>query len=130
MTEEEILSLNPGQELDVLVARHVMGHPSSRLVPGHVWGALRDLTPEEDAGYRRCGIVHAYLGVAEYSTGISAAWSVLERIRTAHPLASIDSCGSEWLAWFSDLGEDSPRCATAPEAICKAALLLYFRTGG
>lgn len=74
-----------------------------------------------------------------HSTSISAAWEVVEKLRALGWFVHIDNVGfnnedeGQWrvfVQWFSD-DDDNPRdgeshvsdADTAPEAICKAALL-------
>ncbi len=109
MTKEEILSLKPGRELDALVAKMVMG-----LGKYDSWEEF-ELKP--------------------YSTDISAAWEIIEQfpifeLEKESIFASSHYLPPTWLEdgiwcvltddrWnrFVGYGE------TAPEAICKAALL-------
>ncbi len=126
--------LQPGRELDAEIAR-ALGHTGVRLAPEHPWMCLRDLTPEEVAHYARFGITHPYLGVADYSTSIAAAWGLLE-----HP-ALDDPDGFHrhyWTVRQTSLGYEVQvdywphdghrrkvaecRCQTAAEAICRAFL--------
>ncbi len=102
MTREEILAMKPGQELDELIAIHVMERENNRTV----WGQ-KPFTP---------------------SRQISAAWEVAER----YPIATIERVeifvgnvevkASLWEGFdYKEPVEVTAK--TAPEAICKAALL-------
>lgn len=126
VTKQEILAMAPGQELDVLVAQRVMDHPSACIDENHVWRAIREPTPGEAACYAEYGITHRVLGVAEYSTSMNSAWPVLEWLRTFNCDLSLESHGSSWAVHMAQLF-DEPMCETAPEAICKAALLFHLQ---
>jgi hypothetical protein len=63
-----------------------------------------------------------YIEVPHYSTDLSAAWQLVERIREpghAFHLSRFDPC--IWLATFRDDGY-AAQAETAPLAICRAAL--------
>jgi len=94
MTRDEILAMKPGRELDALIAEKVMGWS---------WGIIGDLIPA-------------------YSTDISAAWEVVEEMGDCLHLRQHGEQG-EWEAWFCGYPNSKAHGETAPEAICKAALL-------
>lgn len=105
LTREDILKMEPGRELDALVAKHVMfprhTHPLS-----------------EVKGWCQ-----------KYSADISAAWEVVEKISKKDNVKfSIDfdySVNGKWNAGFNyNSGSYAGNAAvTAPLAICRAALL-------
>jgi hypothetical protein len=93
--------MKPGRELDVLVAKQVMG-----------------IDPDYDEG------IYYFEGYADpkpYSTDITAAWEVVEKfnrrylelIKDGRYKCCLDSRNLESLCAFAD---------TAPHAICLAAL--------
>jgi len=100
MTRDEILAMEPGRELDALVAEKVMGWTHYR----EEWGGV---VPDS---------------ISHYSTDISAAWEVVEKMGPFTQLtADIYNGITVWHCSFSVV--DSVDAVTAPEAICKAALL-------
>lgn len=106
MKREKILAMKPGEHLDRIVALRVMGYEESKMMDGWV----------------RLGALATY--PKRYSTDISAAWEVVEKIPVdiIHPYAGfrLTKLGNSVTVSF-DGTEVSAK--TAPEAICKAALL-------
>lgn len=106
--------MNPGRDLDALVAERVMGF----LPPGPgMWWTHPD------------NPLARYGGPREYSTDIAAAWQVVERLHGVGDLLSLDYGkfhldlwdDLHWQARFRD--SEVHACArTAPHAICLAAL--------
>ncbi len=132
MTKEEILAMEAGEELDRLVATEVMEEPIP--VP----------TPDDSLRLQLTGSPPVSLGgnwvcLCRYSEGdiptwhplpfsknISAAWLVVEKVIAEYGDFIIDyDNGYEGGPWSASV--DKLRVAalarTAPEAICKAALL-------
>ena len=112
MTKEEILAMKAGKELNIKVTEKVMGR---RFTQDETFG---DMEISE-------GMVYGYLQT--YSEDISAAWQVMERMKGYNPRIEFDSYSQKWEATFS-VREANFTCPvilanTAPEAICKAALL-------
>lgn len=110
MTRADVLGMQVGRELDSLVAEKVMGLKI----------------------YSRIG--HNYLGkdgfykiIREYSTDISAAWEVVEKLinDAGIDISIIFDISREYKVKITDDGviKSKIQCKTAPEAICKAALL-------
>jgi hypothetical protein len=115
MTREEILAMPAGRELDSLISEKIMGY----VTHGHF---------REKNGVR--------ILVQPYSTDISAAWEVVEKIQG---LRELNGCKVrlqvkilvirgiytvsiiDYLNNDKCLGEETAN--TAPEAICKAALI-------
>lgn len=104
LTREEILAMVPGRELDALVAKHVK-------FPNHTHPL------EEIKGW-----------CSKYSTDVSEAWKVAEQ----YPIATVERVeifvgnievkAALWEGFdYRDPIEVTAK--TAPEAICKAALL-------
>lgn len=139
-TREQILAEPAGRALDCLVSRYVFGHQNVRLEPEHVWGALRDPTPEETAYFASNGVSHAYLGVGEYSTWMHYTWRVVEEMEKR--LEHFEVPIRLWLEdeWHCEFGvtrgcSDDPSDTayyyahgeTAPLAICRSALIALLR---
>lgn len=76
MNREEILAMEPGRELDGLVASTVMGW---HIVEGHMTGRLF----WHDANNHSHGVIYDF----NPSTDISAAWEVVEKMRETHKRA-------------------------------------------
>lgn len=106
LTREEILAMEPGDKLDEWVALKIMGFEKSN---------LRD-------GWVRVGALATY--PKRYSKDISAAWEVLNKMIEKGAEVNVGFY-EQW-----DCSIDYPidcnwreTAKTAPEAICKAALL-------
>lgn len=104
------------REIDRLVAERVMGWTNL-----HVVGTRFGTTPE--------GKSHRM--VPQYSTDISAAWEVVEKLRQSGYQGRIDwarpELGYECAFWSSPILPNEmqfPRAETAPLAICLAALMV------
>ncbi|MHB8172129.1 MAG: BC1872 family protein [Thermincolia bacterium] len=118
MTRDEVLNMKPGRELDALVAEKVMGERvRSR-------GQLEScIMPGANKPWR---------AIPNYSTDISASWEVIETLASVFrmlervPLISQYTC----TVWPDNLLKPiKVNAPTAPEAICKAALLVCLRDG-
>lgn len=118
--------MNAGRELDALIAEKVMGRKNIRF-ENTIYGQIHqsDVTPEFPdliaKGVKRIRIPH-------YSTDISAAWDVVEKIKfkfdnTFHLVATSNGWSVFW-----DHEDEGPgangyvEAETAPHAICLAAL--------
>lgn len=112
MTREEILAMKPDRELDLLVIEKVMG-----LVKDESYW----ISPRNNV----CHLIKG--GVFDPSTDISAAWEVLEEMKTK----GIHLCIQPHADFFQvipykesgDMFDCVVHSLSAPEAICKAALL-------
>jgi hypothetical protein len=103
MTRDDILAMEPGREMDELVEFKVMG------------------TRKPAKGF--------VINPKHYSTSISAAWEVVEKF----PLVDVSRCEffegnvtheiKMWVKLDEDAIPYELSAKTAPEAICKAALL-------
>jgi hypothetical protein len=106
--------LDAGRELDVLVAEKVMGWTNLRTTKA----GMRRGTPAE----------YPHIGheVPPYSTDMSAAWEVVEKMREREGYAGVESNHDLWEAsmgpWYVATAE------TAPLAICRAALAAIAST--
>lgn len=103
--------MKPGSELDALVAEKVMG-------------LERVMTPGfgMEVGWRP---IHSNLGASplkSYSTDISAAWEVVEKMKQGSGHFSIKLTCYGWEALFRYPVTREATAMTAPHAICLAAL--------
>lgn len=124
MTREEILNMPAGREMDALIAENVMGIESV---------AFNDETkcPECESTMRFCGSrswcssCHEwiYSPYKEYSTDISAAWEVVEKLGIIFQETCIDN-DKDWRCYFDNACASAE---TAPLAICRAALLAVMK---
>ena len=128
MTKEEILAMEVGTELDALVAEKVMGHPMPDFIPENALDLYLAGAPiHYDSWTCVCrydeGDVPKWVP-DPYSTDISAAWQVRQRIfdTMGKQLHLHQSLNNIWWAKFR-LTEIFASSKEAPEAICKASLL-------
>ena len=145
MTRDEILAMEPGREMDAVVAE-AMGYQVSwwSLMPAEHKGDFNEWRPamygdseiyapakygdmpgKEMLRYGR------WVGIPHYSTDISAAWPLIEEARTAPGMGGCKACVEVhstdskytdtpyWALIHGHMGEGK----NAPEAICKAYLL-------
>lgn len=121
MDREMILKMEPGRELDALVAEKVMGYTIERFT------FRCDGMSEETMIWLQAE--NKYNQVS-FSTDISAAWEVVEKMKQNEWSVTIQAYGNEpnevteYEVTFGFLNE-KPAAAvkSAPEAICKAALI-------
>lgn len=141
LSREQILAMEPGRELDKLVAIHVMGYSmyhydkdveencyymlvDDELDPVAEWESYNIRQGErksEEEAWRDC---------PKYSESISSAWEVVGKMRKTH---WVDISGglklelvSPYTCQIGTYGVPGSLYAegdTAPEAICKASLL-------
>ena len=144
MTNEEILRMEAGEELDCLVAERVMGEPMPEFTPENALDLQLVGSPvKSPKGNWLClcrydeGDIPTWRPLP-YSTDIEPAWAVLETMteewtKKNKPISIevIYDCGAYEIkieTWNDDK-EDwnepifSGSCDKAPEAICKVALL-------
>jgi hypothetical protein len=114
--------MEAGRELDALIAEKVMGWMRVNS-PHKITGASG-----EPSGFEPIGGGYATFAVVpHYSTGIAAAWLVVDamRARGAAVLLRYDMAyANEWEAGFGVASDKFPsaHAPTAPHAICRAAL--------
>ena len=101
MTPEEILAMQPGVEMDMIVAQKVMGH---FVIKDNTLGYLERLVGSDGST--------VWSVVEPYSQDISAAKSVVNKMSDLGYESSMD----DW----EDFGKEKD---TEPEAICKLSLL-------
>lgn len=114
MTREEILAMEPGYYLDALVAEKIMGWTKFGV--------------REDGSHNGWNAPYGYSSTTMgYSQIISAAWEVLEKpeIMDRYQIGVYPTSFGKWIARpFMPGGRDcTVQADTAPEAICKCALL-------
>lgn len=139
LTREEILAKEPGPELDKLIAEHVMGWSIYRYdkdVPERCYYMLVDKSfdPVVDGGYWNAGErkteEEAWKDNRPFSTDISAAWEVVTHLMNDRKDVIVQCVSFEVNRLFDcAIYEHEEEVAvtsmlgSAPEAICKAALL-------
>lgn len=125
MTREQILAMQPGRELDVLVAEKVFKKT-----------IMRERRPNGEV-YMNRELENVYIPVPYYSTDLSTAWEVLDKVtnkRHTWELANTlysdkrEEFDLTIFLWSSTVALEADDNAsvtadTIPEAICKCALL-------
>ena len=133
LTREEILAMKPGPELDKLIAEHVMGWSIYRYdkdVPERCYYMLVDKSfdPVVDGGYWNAGErkteEEAWKDNSPFSTDISAAWKVDEKIREL----GLDEVWGNRISRIIFMDNERPSgtfdiAHASAEQRCKAALL-------
>ena len=132
MTRDEILAMEPGRELDALVAERVMGKPKPTVIPRsdekflETWDDWGGAWLARFKGDNEIGQYYAL----PFSTNISKAWEVVEKMQELGCMIELDRYypGENSGLWTCLFCAGSELCGraevpTAPEAICKAALL-------
>lgn len=116
MTKGEILAMEPGRELDYLVAKHVMGWDFGLSREG--WRPPKELSP-------RYKIYEQF----KPSTDIAATWEVVDKMGDDFWELTLDTGSKDTRSqamFWTTLPADNQHCSVAesvPEAICKGALL-------
>ncbi len=136
MTKEEIRAMEAGKELDAIIDKEIFG--GDDCVHDLYWVALDEYT---------CAKCHKQFCSPEpysYSTDISSAWQVVEKLRSMEDgegnslLCCLEIYSDHDLCWdiywsYSELGNQNDghkkhRLPVSydefPEAICKAALII------
>lgn len=133
MTKEQILKMKAGPEMDLLVAQVIFGSKAKVIywsdgtggfsTSGPVnYGSLPYYIPSgEPFGTQRLMLL------PPYSSFIAVAWQVVEKLQEGH-MVTIKDCTLDGKdAWRLVLDCDDDNLdgisLTAPEAICKAALI-------
>lgn len=139
MTREEILSME-AEELRQRIGENIFGYIVEVRKGFRSFGDgtfIEDPTDRISASYALCYIadrwtteggeeVLVWEELPYYSTNISAAWQVVERMRELDYLFSLtnyDNYKLEYQARFYNRTSSHSGFGAAPEAICKAALL-------
>ncbi|MEC0241996.1 hypothetical protein P4H66_19520 [Paenibacillus dokdonensis] len=142
MTREEIMALEPGRELDAMIAEALFGWRKIKGPQYDYDGPCESndvllpptITSEEEA-FRfmppRGVIPYTYFLNHKWSTDISAAWEVVEKM-CHESLAFSFRLDYHYVLHFArfihndssyELEDGEYKSRSAPEAICKAALL-------
>ena len=125
LTREQIMNMPEGRELDTLVAQHIM---ELTIVPDGLKYSPRYYLPEYKETYHR--------EVPNYSTNISAALEVVEKMRKNKIYLDIRVWPEEYqvLPHQDEHNKLIEHCIvkspSLPEAICKAALLASLGESG
>ena len=132
MTKEEILAMQPGRELNALVAGTVLGLKQEVRLRGEtntvtVYTSLVDGMHSRDEALR-------YGEPLAYSTDIAAAWRVVEAMRPEYGFWADGDDGysvefQHGMFGMADYRHGRASAPAAPEAICKAALLAKLESG-
>ena len=137
MTKEEILAMEPGPELNTLVAEKLMNHPMPDSIPEDALDLYLAGTPiRYDSWTCVCrydeGDIPKWVP-DPYSSDISAAWPIAVKMGLGlFPLNNKSWCCCKANhIYHVEIGQDhyaDPNlviCREAPEAICKAALIVF-----
>jgi hypothetical protein len=103
MKREEIINMLPGKEMNDLITKYVFGGTHPYLI------SFLD----------RCGEID-HVSPPNYSTDISAAWKVVEKITTP------GAANVNFYWWWKGADVHCMSSAEAAHAICRAALLLVM----
>ncbi len=101
----DYLNMPAGEEIDILVARNVLGH-----------------TVQQDSSGQW---FEGFTSLARYSDSLQSAWNAAERvISTKNAFYTVSRKGTQWMAEFEiNKVRQFAFADTAPLAICRAALL-------
>ena len=101
----DYLNMPEGEEIDILVARKVLGH-----------------TVQQDSSGQW---FEGFTSLARYSDSLQSAWNAAERIMsTQNAFFTVSRKGVQWMAEFEiNRFRHFAFADTAPLAICRAALL-------
>ncbi len=117
MTRDEIMSLEPGRDLNMLVATKVMG-----------WKYNEDYF--ESMGEIKRG---PFAEKFDPSSDISAAWEVVEKLQESHLYVDIRTCADFYEVWITDwnMQDKTETIAhpTLPLVIARCALLTTLSEG-
>lgn len=120
--------MNPGRDLDAIVAEKVMGCSTKK--DGHMLAGIvvgERLVCNCEKGEHNTNPRFPNYGVKDYSTDISAAWEVVEKVRPSFSEIWIGRSDTEmsahWKCSIQKMDSNYEATAdTAPHAICLAAL--------
>lgn len=119
MNKEAILAMKPGRELDFLVATKVFDwHGCQRTPLGDIYGCRKSDGPEE-----------MNRPLPFYSTDIATAWELMNGRLSCQLVGSLpddDPNNRGGLQYVCTYKGKSVFGKSAPEVICKAALLTVF----
>jgi len=110
MNKEIILNLKPGRDMDALIAEYIFK-----------WG--------KDKIYHELKMVRPDLSyLPYYSTSIGNAWTVIEKLVEQGEFINIIPTADSYNVEY-DYEREILNAKTAPEAICKVALLIILKKG-
>jgi hypothetical protein len=123
MTREEILSMKPGMELDYLIAEHVFKNIRNANGKTYYKNGLVKWTDDKGANF-------FYPVIPKYSSEIADAWDLIEHLQVNDTYIGVHcwchfpkSYAVDYQGPGKHKYETIGPISTAPEAICKAALL-------
>ncbi len=112
MTRERVLAMKAGRELDADIAEKIMG------IKVHF-----EYSPDGPVYLLDSTLLNGRYHVKNYSTNISAAWDVVEKMQETK-LVRLFANGEDYICKIGgDLMFCISKCNSMPEAVCKAALL-------
>jgi len=124
MTRDDVMRLI-GRELDAAVAAMVFGLRVVECDP--VDGRYGPYTAREEHWTRVNGETYPLLDLLpEYSTDIAAAWEVVQHLATPDEALTITYAKGTWVVAVGSV-EVSATSESAPESICRAALLAALK---
>jgi len=122
MTRDEILKLEAGREMDALILKHIFNADV-------IWkDSVINSVGFSPAGFhgKWPNSSHVY-SKGGYSADISAAWEVVEKLKSIGLELLLDNYSPNWSCDFTETlevtSEKEVSADTAPLAICRAALL-------
>lgn len=129
MTEEEVLAMEAGTTLDILVNENVMDYPIPDFIPENALELYLAGTPFHCNGWS-CICIYSEGDVPKwvpdkYSTNISAAWQVVDKMKLEDTWIK----NTFWSTLEKMRGPLSLIYWLTPEVICKAALLTKLEGG-
>lgn len=113
------------RELNILIAEKVMGW-KYRTTRNPFDYSGKDKTIYDVVDVKRVGVYTETRSLPEFSTDITAAWQVIEKMKKSGWHISIQLTGRDWDVWYAGKGisQDDTRTwdGSAPKAICLATL--------
>jgi hypothetical protein len=125
LTREEILAMEPGPTLDEITTEIACGR-KVRMLNEVTYNSFKPQYDKKviDEGAGRYNII------PRYSTDISAAWEVVTHLKSKNWYFMLSDENEGWEAsfyWDPHRPAFEALSSTAPEAICKAALLAALK---
>lgn len=118
------VNLPPGKELDIEVAKRVMGEDVSPvMIPMKYKVTGRASGSDKVHDHGTIGMETSMRYIKPYSTDISAAWEIVEKLSPSEDEFRLSRFhNEEWYCTFAYFKGWEEIGATAPHAICLAAL--------
>lgn len=115
--------MQPGRELDALVAEKVMGLPVKWATDPYREIGMPEKGRQPYLKGVAGGVYYDWADVPKYSTDIAAAWAVVERFTRLNYDVALHTTREGWTCAFRGaLLADAAQAPTAAHAICLAAL--------